>query len=136
MKSLGADHVIDYTREDFTSNGKSYDIIFDTVGKTSLLDSIKSLKENGSYLQAVSGPAVLIQMQFASRRTGKTLIGGTATPTKDDLDFLSAMVEQGKVKAVIDRCYTLEQMIEAHRYVDAGHKKGNVVISVAHDNKS
>lgn len=132
VKSLGADHVIDYTREDFTSNGKTYDIIFDTVGKTSFSNSLESLKKDGSYLQAVSGPAVLIQMQIASKRTGKTLIGGTATPTKDNLDFLRELVEAGAIKPVIDRCYPLQDMIEAHRYVDAGHKKGNVVIKVEH----
>lgn len=132
VKSLGADDVIDYTREDFTRNGKTYDIIFDTVGKTSLADSLNSLKTDGSYLQAVSAPAVLIQMQIASMRTGKTLIGGTANPTKDDLDYLNMLVEGGKIKPVIDRCYPLEQMVEAHRYVDTGHKKGDVVITVQH----
>lgn len=136
VKSLGADTVINYTREDFTKNGKTYDIIFDTVGKTPLPDTLELLKDGGSYLQAVSGPAVLIQMLIASRRTGKTLNGGTANPTKDDLDYLNMLVESGEIKPVIDRCYPLEQMIEAHRYVDAGHKKGNVVIAVGHDNKS
>ncbi len=133
MQSLGADHVIDYTREDFTKNGKTYDIIFDTVGKTSLSDSLESLKKDGSYLQAVSGPAVLIQMQIASKRTGKTLIGGTAHPTKEDLEYLSRLVDAGAIKPVIDRSYPLQEMIEAHRYVDAGHKKGNVVITVEHN---
>jgi len=133
MQSLGADHVIDYTREDFTKNGKTYDIIFDTVGKTSLSASLESLKKDGSYLQAVSGPAVLIQMQIASKRTGKTLIGGTAHPTKEDLEYLSRLVDDGAIKPVIDRSYPLQEMIEAHRYVDAGHKKGNVVITVEHN---
>jgi len=136
VKSLGADTVIDYTREDFTKNGKTYDIIFDTVGKTPLPDTLKFLKDGGSYLQAVSGPAVLIQMLIASKRTGKTLIGGTANPTKDDLDYLNKLVETGKLKPVIDRCYPLEQIIEAHRYVDTGHKKGDVVITIAHNRKS
>ncbi|MEQ8671858.1 MAG: NAD(P)-dependent alcohol dehydrogenase [Aggregatilineales bacterium] len=136
VKSLGADHIIDYTREDFTRNGKTYDIIFDTVGKTLLSDALNSLNKPGNYLQAVSGPALLIQMQLVSRKTGKTLIGGTATPTRDDLDFLRELVESGKIKAVIDRCYPLEHMIEAHRYVDSGHKKGNVVITVAQQGKS
>lgn len=130
VKSLGADEVIDYTREDFTTNGKTYDIIFDAVGKTSLSESLPSLAADGSYLQAVSGPAIMIQMQLASRRTSKTLVGGTAVPTAEDLEFLNTLVESGKIKPVIDRCYPLEHMSEAHRYVDAGHKKGNVVITV------
>ena len=130
VKSLGADRVIDYTKEDFTRNGETYDIVFDTVGKTSLADSLSSLKPEGSYLQAVAGPALLIQMRRAARKTGKTLIGGTAIPTPEALARLNELVEAGKFKPVIDRCYPLEQMVEAHRYVDLGHKKGNVVISV------
>lgn len=130
VKSLGADSVVDYTKEDFTQRGESYDIIFDTVGKTVLSTSLAVLKQDGTYLQAVSGPAQLIQMALASRRTGKRTIGGTANPTTDDLMRLNELVEAGKFKPVIDRCYPLEQMVEAHRYVDAGRKKGNVVISV------
>lgn len=130
VKSLGADRVIDYTKEDFTQGGETYDIIFDTVGKTSLWGSLSVLRQTGSYLQAVSGPALLIQMLWAARRTGKTLIGGTATPTTENLMSLNELVEAGKLKPVIDRCYPLERAVEAHRYVDSGHKKGNVVIAV------
>ena len=130
VKSLGADQVIDYTKEDFTMSGEIYDIIFDTVGKTSLLDGLRSLKKEGSYLQAVAGPALLLQMQWASMISGKTLIGGTAVPRTEDLIYLKELAEAGKIKPVIDRCYPLEQMVEAHRYVDQGHKKGNVVITV------
>jgi NADPH:quinone reductase-like Zn-dependent oxidoreductase len=130
VKALGADQIIDYTKEDFTESGEQYDIIFDTVGKTSLAGSLRALKPGGSYLQAVSGPALLIQMQWAARRSGKTLIGGTATPKAEDLEYLGELVEAGKLKPVIDRCYPLEQMVEAHRYVDSGRKKGNVVIGV------
>jgi NADPH:quinone reductase-like Zn-dependent oxidoreductase len=127
---LGAEKVIDYTQEDFTKSGETYDIIFDTVGKSSLSDCLRSLKKEGSYLQAVAGPALLVHMRWASMRSGKTLIGGTATPKTEDLMFLNELVEAGKIKPVIDRCYPLEQMVEAHRYVDQGHKKGNVVITV------
>ena len=130
VKSLGADSVIDYTQEDFTKSGETYDIIFDTVGKSSLSDCLRSLKKEGSYLQAVAGPALLVHMRWASMRSGKTLIGGTATPKTEDLMFLNELFEAGKIKPVIDRCYPLEQMVEAHRYVDQGHKKGNVVITV------
>ena len=130
VKSLGADKVINYTKEDFTRIGETYDIIFDTVGKSSLSGCLRSLKQEGSYLQAVAGPALLVQMRWASMRSGKTLIGGTAVPKTEDLIYLNDLVEAGKIKPVIDRCYPLEQMVEAHRYVDQGHKKGNVVITV------
>ncbi len=130
VKSLGADKVIDYTKEDFTRSGETYDIIFDTVGKSSLSGCLRSLKKEGSYLQALAGPALLIQMRWASMRSGKTLIGGTAVPKREDLMYLNELIKAGKIKPVIDRCYSLEQMVEAHRYVDQGHKKGNVVITV------
>lgn len=134
VKSLGAEKVIDYTKEDFTRSGDTYDIIFDTVGKTSLSNSLESLKPAGVYLQAVASPALLIQMYRASGRTGKSLIGGTANPTADDLMAVTALVNEGNLKPVIDRCYPLDQIVEAHRYVDQGHKKGNVVVTVAHSN--
>jgi len=135
VKSLGADHVIDYTKEDFTKNGMTYNIIFDTVGKSSLAGSVSALKDGGIYLQAVAGPSQLIQMRWAAMRSGKTLIGGTAYPTTETLMTLKELVEAGKIKPVIDRCYPLEQMVEAHRYVDQGHKKGNVVITVVQPTK-
>jgi NADPH:quinone reductase-like Zn-dependent oxidoreductase len=134
VKSLGADQVIDYTKEDCTRSGQTYDIIFDTVGKSSLSGCLRALKKEGSYLQAVAGPALLVQMRWASMRSGKTLIGGTAVPKTEDLMYLNELVEAGKIKSVIDRCYPLEQMVEAHRYVDQGHKKGNVVITVHQNN--
>jgi NADPH:quinone reductase-like Zn-dependent oxidoreductase len=136
VKSLGADHVIDYTKEDFTTSGETYDIIFDTVGKSSLSGCLRSLKKEGSYLQAVAGPARMIQTQWASMRSGKTPIAGTAVPKTEDLMYLNELVEAGKIKPVIDRCYPLEQMVEAHRYVDQGHKKGNVVITVQQNNRT
>ncbi|MFY9638068.1 MAG: NAD(P)-dependent alcohol dehydrogenase [Methanobacterium sp.] len=130
VKSLGADMVIDYTKEDFSKNGENYDIIFDTVGKSSISDCMKSLKKEGIYLQAVATPTTSLQMRWASIRNSKTLIGGTAVPKAENLDFLKELVESGDIKPVIDRKYPLEQIIEAHRYVDKGHKKGNVVITV------
>jgi NADPH:quinone reductase-like Zn-dependent oxidoreductase len=134
VKSLGADTVIDYMQEDWTRSGETYDIIFDTVGKSSLSGCLRSLKQEGSYLQAVAGPALLVQMRWASMRSGKALIGGTATPKTEDLTYLNELVEAGKIKPVIDRCYPLEQIVEAHRYVDQGHKKGNVIIKVEQNN--
>ena len=130
VKALGADTVIDYTQEDWTRSGQTYDIIFDTVGKSSLSGCLRSLKQEGSYLQAVAGPALLVRMRWASMRNGKTLIGGTASPKAEDLTYLTELVEAGKINPVIDRCYPLEKIVEAHKYVDQGHKKGNVVIKV------
>ena len=133
VKSLGADHIIDYTREDFTKNGETYDIIFDTVGKTTFSQCKNSLKNKGYYLHTV---LVLpeIKRPWYAMTTGKNIIGGTAVPHKEGLAFLIDLLEMGKLKPVIDRCYPLEQMVEAHRYVEAGHKKGNVVISLEQNN--
>ncbi len=132
VKSLGADRVIDYTKEDFTTTGETYDIIFDTVGKTSLSASLRLLAEDGAYLQAAAGPSEMLRMWWASRRSGKTTISGTAYPTAEALTFLNELAEAGAFRPVIDRSYPLEQLVEAHRYVDQGHKKGNVVITVGH----
>ncbi len=131
VTSLGADKVIDYTKGDFTKNGETYDVIFDAVGKSSFSGCMKSLKKEGIYLHAVATPAVMLRMRWASMMSSKKLIGGTAIPETENLIFLKELVEAGKIKPVIDRCYPLEQMAEAHRYVDKGHKKGNVVIIVA-----
>ncbi len=130
VKSLGADQVIDYTKEDFARSGEIYDMLFDAVGKTSFPDCLRSLKKEGVYLQPVAAPALSMQMRWAGMTSSKTLIGGTATPKTEDLIFLKELIEAGKIKPVIDRCYPLEQIVEAHRYVDQGHKKGDVVITV------
>jgi NADPH:quinone reductase-like Zn-dependent oxidoreductase len=136
VKSLGADMVIDYTKEDFTKNGETYDVIFDAVGKSSFSGCIKSLKKEGIYLQAVATPALSVRMQWTSMISSKKLIGGTAIPKTENLIYLKELVEAGKLKPVIDRRYPLEQIVEAHRYVDKGHKRGNVVITVEHNNKT
>ncbi len=135
VKSLGADKVIDYTKEDFTKNGETYDVIFDTVGKSSFSGCIRSLKKEGTYLHAVVTPALGVRMRWASMMSSKRLIGGTAIPDTENLIYLKELVEAGKIKPVIDRRYPLEQIVEAHRYVDKGHKKGNVVITVEHSGK-
>ena len=132
MKSLGADKVIDYTKEDFSKNSEIYDVIFDAVGKSSISDCMESLQKEGVYLQAVATPATSLRMQWTSITNSRTLIGGTAVPKAENLNFLKELVETGKIKPVIDRTYPLEQIIDAHRYVDKGHKKGNVVITVDH----
>ena len=133
VKSLGADTVIDYTKDDFTKNGETYDVIFDTVGKSPFSGCMRSLKKEGTYLHAVVTPALGVRMRWNSMMTGKKLIGGLAAPETENLIYLKECVEAGKIKPVIDRRYPLEQLVEAHRYVDKGHKKGNVVITVEHD---
>ena len=109
MKSLGADHVIDYTKEDFSSREERYDVIFDTVAKFPKSQYSKILAPNGTFVS------------MAKLDTKENM---------DNLIFIKELIEKGEIKAVIDRCYPLEDMVEAHRYVDTGHKKGNVVITV------
>jgi NADPH:quinone reductase-like Zn-dependent oxidoreductase len=111
--SLGADHVIDYTRQDFTEGGVTYDVVFDAAGMLSTSQGKKALNSNGIYLDV-------------HKDSGS---GGGGNP--EDLAFLRTLIEAGKVRAVIDRCYRLEEVVEAHRYVEQGHKKGHVVVTVA-----
>ena len=131
VKSLGADKVIDYTREDFTKSDQTYDIIYDTTGQSSFSDSVKSLTASGFYLRAVniSIPAI-IRGILVSMTGSRKIIGGTAIESKENIVFLKELIEAGKFKPVIDRSYPLEQISDAHWYVDQGHKKGNVVISI------
>jgi NADPH2:quinone reductase len=134
VKSLGADEVIDYTREDFTKNGETYDIIFDTVGKSSFLRCKGSLKGNGCYLPT-TGLINRVLMLWTLIRGGKRVISGISVEKNEALIFLQELIEAGKIKPIIDRRYPLEQAAEAHRYVETGHKKGNVVITVRHSDK-
>jgi NADPH:quinone reductase-like Zn-dependent oxidoreductase len=139
VRSLGADKVIDYTKEDFTQSGETYDIILDmVVGKTSFSGCRNSLKQNGLYLAVAGGLKELIQMQWTSVIGSKKVIfgGGSACERKENLLLIKELIEAGKIKSVIDRRYPLEQTAEAHRYVDKGHKKGNVVITVEHNDKT
>lgn len=126
VKSLGADHVIDYKKSDFTQNGEEYDIIFDAVIKTSFSRCKNSLKQRGIYI-TVGWP--LLQALRSSMVGSKKVKIGIAPNRAEDLIFLKELIEAGKIKAVVDRSYPLEQTAEAHRYVDTGRKKGNVVIT-------
>jgi NADPH:quinone reductase-like Zn-dependent oxidoreductase len=132
VKSLGADHVIDYTVEDFTKNGETYDLIFDILGKSSFAQCKNSLKPNGILLYASFKLKQLVQMRWTSRSgSGKRVICAIAPGSLEDLNAVTALVEAGKIQAIVDRCYPMEQAAEAHRYVEEGHKKGNVVITLA-----
>ena len=134
LRSIGTDHVIDYTQEDFTKSGKTYDVIFDVMGKSSFSGSIRSLKQDGRLLLGNPGLSQMVRGRWTSMSSSQQVIMGAASQKREDLIFLKELIEAGKLKAVIDRCYPLEQTAEAHRYVDTGQKKGNVVITVEHDN--
>jgi len=136
LRSIGADQVIDYTQEDFSKSGETYDVIFDIVGKSSFSGCIRSLKQNGRYLSANPGLSRMVRGLWTSKTSSKKVIVGTASYKIEDLIFLKELIEAGKIKSVIDRRYPLEQIAEAHSYVEKGHKKGNVVITLEHNNKT
>ena len=137
VKSLGADKVIDYTKEDFTKSGETYDIIFDTVGKSPFSGCVRSLKKKGFYLRTVHMTlSPIVRGLWTSMTSSKKVIGGVASEHKEDLIFLKELIEAGKIKPVIDRRYPLEQIAEAHGYVETGHKRGNVVITLENSNKT
>ncbi len=135
VKSLGADDVIDYTKEDFAESGQTYDLIFDILGKSSFSRCKRSLKEDGRYLLASFKTRQLLQMLWTRMTGGKRVICAMASDKKDDLFFVKELVEAGKIRVAIDRRYPLEQAAEAHRYVEKGLKKGHVVITVGHHNE-
>ena len=133
VKELGADAVVDYTKEDFTQNSQTYDIIFDTVGKRSFLSCRDSLKPEGLYLDAAGLSTVFHMIWTSMFSRKKAILSATyMRPTmalKHDLALLKKLIESGKVKPVIDRRYPLEQTARAHSYVETGRKKGNVVLT-------
>ncbi|HEY7350037.1 MAG TPA: NAD(P)-dependent alcohol dehydrogenase [Ktedonobacterales bacterium] len=139
LRSLGADHVIDYTQEDFTKRGETYDVIFDVIGKSSFSRSFRLLTPNGRYLLGNPPLSHRVRGQWTSRRSNKQVIpwaARTGSEYAEDSKFLTELIEAGKIHAVIDRCYPLEQTAQAHRYVETGQKKGHVVITVTQDNKT
>jgi NADPH:quinone reductase-like Zn-dependent oxidoreductase len=136
LRSIGADHVINYTKEDFTESGETYDVIFDVVGKSSSSHGIRTLKKKGIYLLANPRLSEMVRGLWTSITSSKKVITGLASYRTEDLIFLKKLIEAGKLKSVIDRQYPLEQMTEAHRYVETGQKKGDVVITLEHNNKT
>jgi NADPH:quinone reductase-like Zn-dependent oxidoreductase len=133
VKTLGADKVIDYTQEDFTENSDTYDIIFDTVIKTSFSRCKSSLKGGGIFL-TTDWP--FLEALWTSMISSKKVIIGIAPPRNENLIFLKELIEAEQLRSVIDKTYPLEQIVEAHRYVEKGHKKGHVVITVEHNNET
>ena len=136
VKSLGADKVIDYTKEDFTKSGETYDVIFDVVGKIRFSQCKSSLKQKGIYLENLLELSDILKMIWTSIIGGKKIKGGVSTESVENLNFFLELIETGKLKPVIDRSYPLEQTAEAFRYVEKGHKKGTVVITVEHNDKT
>jgi NADPH:quinone reductase-like Zn-dependent oxidoreductase len=129
IRSIGADHVIDYTKEDFTKNGRTYDVVFDAVGRSSFSDLLRSVKPDGYLLLGNPGLSQLFR-GIRGSKNGRRVLRWTGSYPAQDLTDLRELIEAGKLRSVIDRRYPLEQMVEAHRYVDTGEKQGNVVISV------
>lgn len=134
LRSIGADHVIDYKQTNFTKSGKKYDVIFNVIGNTSYSGCIRSLKETGIYLHTQPSLIRKYRRRWTSKRSNKRVIIGTSTDNTDDLIFLRELIEDGKIKSLIDRTYLLEETAEAHRYVETGQKIGNVVITVNQNN--
>lgn len=133
VRSLGASHVIDYTKEDFTQNGETYDVIVDTAGTAPFSRSKASLKEGGRLLMVLGGLPDMLRIPWQSMTSSKKVIAGPAAGRAEDLRFLAGLAEAGEFKPFIDRRYPFEQIAEAHRHVDTGRKKGNVVITLEHD---
>ena len=130
VKSLGADKVIDYTTEDFSRLDESYDVIFEAVNKSSFSACMKLLKKSGTYIN-ITEPLPSFPMLWAKLTNSKKIVLSRNSPeTSEALDFLKELVETGKLKVVIDRSYALEEIVEAHRYVEKGHKRGNVVVNL------
>ena len=130
VKSIGADKVIDYTKEDFNQQGETYDVIFDAVKAISVSRTIKSLNKNGIMILSAAGMSEMIQGLWVSITSNKKVMTGVISHTAADIVFLKELIETDKFKPIIERTYPLEQIAEAHAYVEKGHKKGNVAIEV------
>lgn len=130
VRTLGADSVIDYTRDDFTRNGQIYDVIFDTVGKSPVLRASKSLRDGGAYIFATFGLSKLLQMLWVGRRTSKKMIMGLVDDKAEHLQYLKDLIEAGEYKVVVDKRFPIELAGEAHKYVESGSKTGSVVLTL------
>jgi 2-desacetyl-2-hydroxyethyl bacteriochlorophyllide A dehydrogenase len=130
VKSIGANNVIDYTKEDFTRNGETYDVIFDTVNSISVSRSFRSLAKGGLMILSAAGLSEMLQGLWFSKTSNKKILIGVIKHNAEDILFLKKLIENGKYKPLIDRTYSLEQIADAHAYAEKGHKKGNVAIEV------
>lgn len=133
VRSIGADDVIDYTKDDFTSSAQGYDCVFDTVGVSSYLRCKKIINLGGCFLAPVMGGMELLGMLWTPLFSRRRVIGGIEPESNENLQVLKELAEAGVLKPVIDRCYPIEEVVEAHRYVDTGRKKGNVILTMVHD---
>ncbi|MBT3362732.1 MAG: NAD(P)-dependent alcohol dehydrogenase [Chloroflexi bacterium] len=136
VQSLGADKVIDYTAEDFTKNGEVYDIILDAVAKKTFGQCKDSLVDGGRYCTTVPGLSSIVQKLWRSMVGSKRMVFPALAEKVEDLVFIKELIEEGKLKVVMDRIYPWEQIVEAHAYVDLGHKKGHVAITVVPSDKT
>jgi NADPH:quinone reductase-like Zn-dependent oxidoreductase len=130
VKSIGTDFVIDYTKEDFTERVNEYDIIFDAVRKSTFANCKNALTPKGIYVTTEFGPSVMVQMRMNSNPNRKRMVGALLNVDPRDLVFLTVLIEDGKIRPIIDRVYPLEEIADAHRYVEKGHAKGKVVIKI------
>ena len=132
IRSIGADHVVDYTQEDFTKSSETYDVIFDVVGKSSFSGSKKLLKKNGRYLLANPGLLHRIRGFLTSKISNKKVIFGSVSYEIEEMNYLKELIEVGKIKSIVGKRFPLEQTAKAHRYVETGQKQGHVVITIDH----
>lgn len=136
LRAIGANHVIDYTQEDYINNGQTYDLIIDVVGRRGFAHRLKLLKADGYYFLAYAGPSHIVISMWVSLTSKKKLKIVSASQTQEDLLYLKKLIEAGILKPIIDRRYPLAQMAEAHRYAESGQKKGNIVITVNNHNQA
>ena len=134
LRAIGANHVIDYTKEDYTNSDEAYDLIIDVVGRRGVVRRLKLLKPDGCYFLAYAGLSHILLGLWTSLISNKKLKIEAAGQKKEDLLFLKELIEAGKLKPIIDRRYPLEQTAEAHRFAETGQKQGNIVIIVEHNN--
>ena len=132
VRSIGADRVIDYTKEDFASERGAYDVVVDTVGTAPWSRSAPALKDGGRLLLVLSGMGDMLRAPWVALTGSKRIIAGPVSARVEQLEYIARLAEAGEYVPVIDRVYELEQTVEAHRYVDTGRKRGNVVVAVAH----
>jgi NADPH:quinone reductase-like Zn-dependent oxidoreductase len=132
VRSLGAARVIDYAQEEFAQSGDTYDVIFDTVGKSTFAGVKSLLTANGLYLSGAGGPGAMVQVPWTALTSRRKVLAGPAIGKQEHMLALAALLESGAIRPVVDRQYSLEEIVDAHRYVDQGHKRGAVVIAVTH----